>query len=107
MISVRILCTRFTPGPNGERQFLVGELVRLISDIGTVHPGGTVVSNDGVTFEVEWDFGCGRTSFDLKAEQAAMKAAEQDAIVFLKSVYDPQRYDTKAVTAEMIRSLTG
>ena len=86
MVGVRILATVYTPGPDGLRQFRVGELVRLISDIGTTHPSGTVVSNDGVKFTVRWDFDCGETTFDLRDEQAAMKKCEESTIGFLNAI---------------------
>jgi len=82
MADPRILVTKYTPGPDGLRQFQIGELVRLISETGLVFPVGYVISNDGTTFEVEIDYG-GRFRFDLKREQEETRAAETFAIDLL------------------------
>jgi hypothetical protein len=102
--ALRILATKYAPGPDGLRQFRVGELVRLISDIAAAHPSGYVVSNDGTAFVVRWDFGGMETTFDLKAEQAAMKRVESNTLSFLSALEVRKAEDNfVAYTLERVR----
>lgn len=80
-----LLSTVCALNADGRRQFLVGELVRLVPGIG-VRLDGTVTANDGTEFEVTWDFGGGTSRHNIREHAERLFTAEKRSMAWIEEV---------------------